>query len=122
MRARDPLLVFLAKTKACISRIMGIQSKLNFTQGIVVPIDGRSSGLTLLWKEGANVNFKSCSNSYIDVVVRESSSSIPWRATDFYGQPKTEKRYISWQLLEALSAQCDMSWIVFRDFNGRMGD
>lgn len=32
-------------------------------------------------------------------------------------QPETEKRYISWQLLDTLNAQCDMLWIVFGDFN-----
>lgn len=40
VRPRDPLLVFLAETKASTSRIKGIQAKLNFTQGIVVPSDG----------------------------------------------------------------------------------
>lgn len=117
VRARDPLLVFLAETKASVSRIKGIKSKLDFTQGIVVPSDGRSDRLALLWKEGANVSFKSCSNSHIDVVVREDSSSRPWRATGFYSQLETEKRFISWQLLETLSSQCDMPWIVLGDFN-----
>ena len=63
------------------------------------------------------MSFKSCSNAHIDVVVRESPSSPPWRATGFYGQPRSEKRYISWQLLEALRDQCKMPWIVFGDFN-----
>ncbi|KAL4602602.1 hypothetical protein ACB092_10G064800 [Castanea dentata] len=94
VRTRNPLLVFLAETKASASQIKGIQTKLNFTQGIVVPSDGRSGSLALLWKEGTDVTFKSCSNTHIDVVVRESSTSIPWRATGFYGQPETEKRYI----------------------------
>ena len=71
----------------------------------------------MLWKEGTDVTFKSCSNTHIGVVVHESSTSIPWRATGFYGQPKTEKHYISWQLLDTLNAQCNMSWIVFGDFN-----
>nr|POE93748.1 hypothetical protein CFP56_30518 [Quercus suber] len=113
----EPLLVFLAETKAREKRIRGIQAKLNYTQGIVVPSDGRSGGLALLWKEGVGVSFKSCSNAHIDVVVRESPSSPPWRATGFYGQPEAEKRYISWQLLEALRDQCEMPWIVFGDFN-----
>ena len=117
VRTREPLLVFLVETKARVSRIRGIQAKLNYTQGIVVPSDGRSGGLALLWKEGADVSFKSCSNAHIDVVVRESPSSPPWRATGFYGQPRSEKRYISWQLLEALRDQCKMPWIVFGNFN-----
>nr|XP_023911327.1 uncharacterized protein LOC112022938 [Quercus suber] len=117
VRKREPLLVFLVKTKARVGRIRGIQAKLNYTQGIVVPSDGRSGGLALLWKEGVDVRFKSCSNAHIDVVVRESPSSPVWRATGFYGQPESEKRYISWQLLEVLGDQCEMPWIVFGDFN-----
>ena len=110
------MLVFLVETKAS-GRIKGIQAKLNFMQGIVVPSDRRSGGFALQWTEGIDVTFQSCSNTYIDVVVRESSASIPWRAKGFYGQPKTEKRYISWQLLDTLNAQRDMPWIIFGDFN-----
>lgn len=69
VKEKDPLLVFLSKTKAGSSRIKGIQNKINFTQGIVVPSDTRSEGLALLWKEGTEVCFKSCSHSHIDVVV-----------------------------------------------------
>ena len=63
VKERDPLLVFLSETKAGTGRIKGIQNKLNFTQGIVVPSDGRSRGLALLWREGSEVTFKSCSHS-----------------------------------------------------------
>ena len=63
------------------------------------------------------MSFKSCSNSHIDVVVCESDSSPPWRATGFYGHPDTEKRHISRKLLDALRTQCDLPWIVFDDFN-----
>ena len=40
--SKNPTLVFLAETKAQTSRIKGLQQKLNFTQGIVVPSDSRS--------------------------------------------------------------------------------
>lgn len=53
--------------------------------------DRRSGGLALLWREGTEVSFKSSSNSHIDVLVRESPTESPWRATGFYGQPETEK-------------------------------
>ena len=83
MRTKDPLLVFLSETKAGVSRIKGIQNKLDYTQGITVPSDGRSGGLAMLWREGTDVRFKSCSNSHIDVEVYENPSSSPWRATSF---------------------------------------
>ena len=117
VKATDPTLVFLAETKAGVNRIKGVQCKLNYTQGIIVPSDGRSGGLALLWKEGTMIDFKSCSNSHIDVVVRESPSSEPWRATGFYGHPETNKRYISWHLLDSLSIQCNLPWVVLGEFN-----
>ena len=88
----DPVLVFLSETKARNSRIKGIQRKLNLTQGITVPSDGRSGGLAMLWKEGAEVRLKSCSNSHVDVVVSEGKGAHPWRATGFYGHPDAGMR------------------------------
>ena len=113
----DPMLVFLAETKANRNRIKGLQRKLGLTQGITVPADGRSGGLAMLWKEGSDVRFKSCSNSHIDMVVCEGSGAQPWRATGFYGHPDSGMRSISWNLLESLKKQCSMPWIVFGDFN-----
>ncbi|XP_030970964.1 uncharacterized protein LOC115991409 [Quercus lobata] len=117
VRMKKPLLVFLSKTKASMSRIKGIQNKLEYTQGISVPSDGQSGGLAMLWREGTDVRFKSWSNSHINVEIHESSSLAPWRATSFYGQPDAAKRFISWQLMEVLKKQSHLSWVVFRDVN-----
>lgn len=87
VRAKDPLLVFLLETKAKESKIKGIQNKLEYTQGIMVPSDGRSSGLAMLWREGMDVRFKSYSNTHINVEVHQSFSSTPCCATGFYGHP-----------------------------------
>lgn len=117
MKENDPTLVFLAETRAGVNRIKGMQRKLDYSEGIVIPSDGRSGGLTLFWKEGTMINFNSCSNSHIDLVVHESLTAEPWRATSFYGHPDTNKRYISWQLINSLSKQCNIPWVVFDDFN-----
>lgn len=69
VKETDPVLVFLSETKANYNKIKGLQRKLNLTQGITVPSDGRSGGLAMFWKEGADVCFKSCSNAHIEVVV-----------------------------------------------------
>ena len=117
VKEMDLMLVFLSKMKVGVGRIKGIQNKLNFTQGIVVPSDGRSGGLALIWREGTEVCLKSCSHSHIDVVVRDGSMQNPWRATGFYGHPDASKQQTLWQLLKALKNQCTMSWVVFGDFN-----
>ena len=79
--------------------------------------DGRSGGLVMLWLEGVDVRFKSCSHSHIDVVVHGDGGAKPWRASSFYGHPDARKRYVSWELLISLKNQCAMPWIVFEDFN-----
>lgn len=61
--------------------------------------------------------FKSCSHSHIDGVVHGEGSGGPWRVIGFYGHLDIGKRYISWQLLETLNAQCSLPWLVCGDFN-----
>ena len=117
VRSKDPLLVFLIETKIGESKMKGIRNKLEYTQGITVPSDGRSGGLAMMWKEGSDIRLRSYSNSHIDVEVHESLTPIPWRATGFYGHLDAGKRFISWQFLEFLKNQYTMPWIVFGDFN-----
>ena len=117
VRTKHPLLVFLSKTKAEVSRIKGIQNKIDFRQGITIPSDGQSGGLALLWREGTNVRFKSYSNSHINVEIHENSSLTPWHATRFYEQPDAARRFSPWQLLEVLKGQSQLLWVVFGDFN-----
>ena len=71
----------------------------------------------MLWLEGVDVRFKSCSHSHIDVVVHGDGGAKPWRASSFYGHPDARKRYVSWELLISLKNHCVMPWIVFGDFN-----
>ena len=75
--------------------------------------DGRSGGLAMLWKEGFDVHFKSCSNTHIDVVVCKGNGAQLWQATRFYGHLDSSMRPISWNLLKSLKRQCHMPWIVF---------
>lgn len=113
VKAKDPLMIFLAKTKTGDSRMKGSQNKLEYRQGITIPSDGKSRGLAMMWKEGLDIRFRSCSNSHINVEVHESSAPTPWRATGFYGHPDAYKCFISWKLLEFLKNQYTMSWIVW---------
>ena len=69
VKKQNSVVVFLAKTKANTNRMKGFQQKLGLTQGIIVLSDGQSGGLVMLWKEGTDIWFKSCSHSHIDVVV-----------------------------------------------------
>ena len=92
VKGKNPILVFLVETKANTNRMKGFQHKLGFTQGSIVPSDGKSGGLAKLWREEVDVRFKSNSHSYIDVVVHGEGRGNPWRTTGFYGHPNMSKR------------------------------
>ena len=117
VKQKNLVVIFLVKVKASIDRMKGFQNKLGFTQGIIVPSDGRNGGLALLWREGTDIRFKSCFHSHIDVVVHRESSESPWGVIGFYRYPNTRKRYTSGQLLETLNTQCSLLWLVCGDFN-----
>ncbi|KAK7837548.1 hypothetical protein CFP56_021109 [Quercus suber] len=85
--------------------------------GISVPCDGRSGGLAMIWRDGVDVRFMSCSHSHIDVVVHGEGGACPWRATGFYGHPDASMRHTSWELLETLKKQSTLPWVVFGNFN-----
>nr|POE78096.1 hypothetical protein CFP56_37888 [Quercus suber] len=77
VKSKLPILVFLVETKAGISKIKGFQNKIEYTEGIVVPSDGKSGGLAMIWRKGTEVRLKSCSNSHIDVVVQGENRQEP---------------------------------------------
>ena len=102
VKSKNLILVFLVETKAYSSKIMGFMRKLEMTQGINVPHDSKSGELAMIWKEGVDIRFKSCSNLHIDMVVYDEKGQNPWRVIGFYGHPDARKRSISWSLLETL--------------------
>nr|POF08527.1 hypothetical protein CFP56_58554 [Quercus suber] len=96
VRMKNSILVFLSETKASLSKMKGFQNKIEYREGIVVPSDGKSGGLAMMWRKGTEIRLKSCSNSHIDVVVEGMADQAPWRATSFYGHPESgyvEQRY-----------------------------
>ena len=56
VRAEDPMLVFVAETKASISQMKKHKNEINqHLQALIVPSDGKSGGLALMWKEDVDV-------------------------------------------------------------------
>ena len=85
VKKQNPVVVFLAETKANTDRMKGFQQKLGLTQGIIVPSDGQSGGLAMLWREGTDIWFKSCSHWHIDVIVHGEGKGNLWRIFGFMG-------------------------------------
>ena len=115
-----PILVFLMETKIPRKqqhKMKEIQNSIGFTQGLIVPSEGRSGGLALLWKPETFVNIRGYSKWFIDAEVVCGNVQGSWRFTGFYGQPDTSKREETWQILEAFGHSNVLPWLCIGDYN-----
>lgn len=51
----DSIIVFLMETKSNTEGMKLVKEKCNMKHGLIVPSEGKSGGLALLWKEGITV-------------------------------------------------------------------
>lgn len=113
----DPMIVFLSETKVRKSGMKRIKRKLENYDGLIVPSDGQSGGIAMLWKKDINLNIMGYSKNYIDAIIIEQLSGFKWRITGYYGHPETHLRHESQILLVALNSRFSLPWICFGDFN-----
>jgi exonuclease III len=117
VQKEDPDVLFLSETKMDESRIKGLRWKLGLSNMIVKDYsDTRSGGLAIFWRRGINLHVRGISCLYIDADVTEEDGFL-WRLTRFYGEPSTEKKYLSWKALRILNAAQRRPWLCLGDFN-----
>jgi hypothetical protein len=97
--------------------MMKIRVSLGFQHGFLVPSEGRSGGIALLWRDSEKISIQNYSKYHIDAVVEDGNGSPHWRITGFYGHPETALRQKSWELLELLKSKSDLPWVCLGDFN-----
>ena len=94
-----------------------IKFSLGFSNGLIVPNQGRSGGLALFWSTDVNFEIKSYSQYHIDATITEQDNNFIWRFTGFYGHPVSNLRKDSWKLLSYLNSQFSLPWFCCGDFN-----
>ncbi|KAL6224775.1 hypothetical protein ACLB2K_003630 [Fragaria x ananassa] len=116
---KKPSFIFLFETKVNDKEYLNrLRFPLGYRNCEAVFSVGQSGGVALFWEDGLDVRFLSKSRYHIDVEVHATDGSgITWRLTGFYGQPLAANRHLSWDLLQALSRDSSLPWIVVGDFN-----
>lgn len=113
-----PSVVFLSETRLFDDLVDLLRRDLDLPNGLGVGSFGRGGGLALLWTDEVCVKLQSYDKLHVDVmVVDQISGAELWRFTGFYGEPRRERRYRSWELMQSLSTQSFAPWICVGDFN-----
>lgn len=94
-----------------------IRLKCGFENGIEIGAVGIKGGLFLGWKGNSLASLKSFSSFHIDIEINDNECGAVWRLTGFYGNPDSRNKNDSWNLLQQLSNDCNVPWVVLGDFN-----
>ena len=117
VNVHKPLLIFLSETKRRTVEMDWLRAKWKFDNYFTMDCIGRVGGLSLLWMEEVKVEVMSFSKYHIDVWVGDRGDPYEWHFTGFYGEPKTNRRHHSWDLLRTLKSQSTLPWFCAGDFN-----
>ena len=97
-------------------RLGDIRDRLRMGDYFGVSKVNLGGGLALFWKEGVEVSIDSSSLNHIDVLINKNKED-EWRFTGFYGEPLTQRRVESWNLLRNLHGRFSVPWLCVGDFN-----
>lgn len=112
----DPDILFLSETKLDERRTQWLKYLLGMSNMVVKDCKGKSGGLALLWKRHVHVELRNYSRYHIDVKIVEQDG-FTRRFTGIYGEPATDKRDKTWDLLRILDQQIKLPWLCAGDFN-----
>ena len=92
-----------------------IKWSLGFTNGVAVDCNGKGGGLALWWRAEVDVSVRPWCQYFLDAKITTTEGS--WRFTGIYGEPRTNLRGKTWEVLRYLRTQDDLPWICAGDFN-----
>ena len=76
--------------------------------------EGRSGGLLMMWRKEISVTCKGVSQYYIDVEIQGNEA---WRLTGIYGEPRWDRKHVTWDTLRSLHDNTATPWLVLGDFS-----
>lgn len=91
--------MFLQKTKLSAKVMIEKKYHLGFSNYIALDCEGRSGGITLLWKEEVKVSVLSYSKQHIDALIIDCANNTEWHITGVYGHPDSAHRLAIWNLI-----------------------
>ena len=101
VQAKDLSIMFLAETWADEARLKDVKRKIQFENMFVSPRTSRGGGLVMFWRSTIDVSIEGSDKNHIDTIINKNKES-KWYFIGFYGEPDTQKRIESWDLLRAL--------------------
>uniref|UniRef100_A0A803QEA0 Reverse transcriptase domain-containing protein n=1 Tax=Cannabis sativa TaxID=3483 RepID=A0A803QEA0_CANSA len=79
-------------------------------------LEGRSGGITLLWRVEKEVKVLEFGSMFIDVLICGNERG-DWRLTGMHGEPNRSLRKKTWDLMNELNNKMNLPWYIIGDLN-----
>jgi exonuclease III len=112
-QGHQPDILFLSETLSKAQTMERVRVNLKFNSCLSVDVEGRSRGLSVMWKDTIKCRVMNYSKNFINLVVEEDE----WRLTCYYGYPERGRRRQAWDLLRELQDMSDLPWCIIGDLN-----
>jgi hypothetical protein len=93
-----------------------IRVNLKYNSCLSIDVEGRSGGLSVMWRDNIQCSVINYSRNFINLLVKGEEES-EWRLTCYYGYPERGRRRQAWNLLRELRDMSDLPWCIIGDFN-----
>lgn len=101
--------------KSSRSKLQSVKFSLGYQCLVTVDGKGLGGGLALFWNNDSLLSIHNYFHRFISYWIQDSHLSKKWMLICFYGYPKTEKRFMGYELLRYLSHVHNGSWLVMGD-------
>ncbi|GAU14523.1 hypothetical protein TSUD_250650 [Trifolium subterraneum] len=115
-QSHKPDILFLSETLSKAQAMERVRVDLKFNSCLSVDVEGRSGGLSVMWRDTINCRVMNYSRNFINLIVEEKEQE-EWRLTCYYGYPERGRRKQAWDLLRQLRDMSDLPWCIVGDFN-----
>ncbi|KAJ1255254.1 hypothetical protein BS78_K272300 [Paspalum vaginatum] len=115
-KAEKADILFLSETKMKKRRLERFRWIIGLTNMMAHDGEGQGGGVAIFWRNGVRLQLESMSKYHIGMGVEEEIGS-GWRFTGFYGEPRTDYRDRSWEILRNLKTTLVKPWLCAGDFN-----
>ncbi|GAU34899.1 hypothetical protein TSUD_144300 [Trifolium subterraneum] len=115
-QGHQPDILFLSETLSKAQTMERVRVSLKFNSCLSVDVEGRSGGLSVMWRDTIKCRVMNYSRNFINLVVEDKEEG-EWQLTCYYGYPERGRRSQAWELLRELRDMSDLPWCIIGDFN-----